>query len=116
MFVPALLLPADARATGVIVAPATRLAFPLTVEAVGTARAAESVEIRPKVSETVRRIAFEEGQPVRKGDVLVELDDAEALAAVAAAKATLVDAESRFRRAQELFKSELTSASDLETL
>jgi membrane fusion protein (multidrug efflux system) len=119
---PALLLaagalsPAIARAAGVVVAPATRLPFPLTVEAVGTARAAESVEIRPKVAETVRRIAFEEGQTVEAGEVLVELDDAEALAAVAQAKAELVDADSRFRRAQELFKSELTSASDLETL
>jgi membrane fusion protein (multidrug efflux system) len=74
------------------------------------------VEIRAQVSETVRRIAFEEGQSVRAGDVLVELNDAQALAAVASAKATLVDAEQRFHRAQELFNSELTSASDLETL
>ncbi|HMB70223.1 MAG TPA: efflux RND transporter periplasmic adaptor subunit, partial [bacterium] len=120
VLLPALLLsfglPVAGRAAGVVVAEATRISFPLTVEAVGTARADESVEIRPKVSETVRRIAFEEGQTVRAGDVLVELDRAEALALVAEAKAALVDAESRFRRAQELFKSELTSASDLETL
>lgn len=111
-----LLLPITARAAGVIVAPATRLEFPLTVEAVGTARANESVEIRPQISQTVRRIAFTEGQRVEKGDVLIELDDAEALAAVASAKAALVDAQSRYGRAQELYKSELTSASDLETL
>jgi membrane fusion protein (multidrug efflux system) len=112
----AILVPAVVSAAGVVVAPATRIPFPLTVEAIGTAGANESVEIRPKISATVERIAFTEGQIVAAGEVLVELDDAEALAAVAAAKASLVDAESRFRRAQELFRSELTSASDLETL
>jgi len=108
--------PATSWAVGVVVAEATRVAFPLTVEGIGTTRANEFVEIRPKISATVTRIAFSEGQEVRAGDILLELNDAEALAAVAAAKAALVDAESRFRRAQELFKSELTSASDLETL
>jgi membrane fusion protein (multidrug efflux system) len=112
----AILVPAVVSAAGVVVAPATRIPFPLTVEAIGTAGANESVEVRPKISATVERIAFTEGQVVAAGDVLVELDDAEALAAVAAAKASLVDAESRCRRAQELFRSELTSASDLETL
>jgi membrane fusion protein (multidrug efflux system) len=111
------LLPASpAPAAGVIVAPAARLAFALTVEAVGTARANESVEVRPQITQTVRRIAFAEGQYVEAGAVLVELDDAEILAEVAEAKASLVDAESRFRRAEELFRSELASASDLETL
>jgi len=103
-------------AAGVIVAPAARVAFPLTVEAIGTARANEAVEIRPQVAQTVRRIAFDEGQEVEKGAVLVELDDAEALASVASAKASLVDAESRWRRGQELFRSDLTSESELETL
>lgn len=108
--------PAGAAGPGVVVATAERLSYPLTIEAVGTARANESVEIRSQISQTIRRIAFEEGQAVQAGDVLVELDDAEALASVAAARATLVDAEARYQRARELFRSELTSASDLETL
>lgn len=111
-----LLAPTPAPGSGVVVAPATRVAYPLTVEAVGTARANESVEIRPRISQTVTRIAFEEGQYAESGHVLLELDDAEALAEVAEKKAALVDAESRLRRAQELFRSELTSASELETL
>jgi membrane fusion protein, multidrug efflux system len=105
-----------AAAPGVVVSAATRASYPLTVEAVGTARANESVEVRSQISQTIRRIAFEEGQSVEAGDILVELDDAEVLAAVASAKATLVDAEARFQRARELYRSELTSASDLETL
>jgi len=111
-----LVAPGAARAAGVVVSSAERVSFPLTVEAVGTARANESVELRPQISQTIRRIAFEEGQSVEAGDVLVELDDAEVLAAVASAKATLVDAEARYQRGRELFRSELTSASELETL
>jgi membrane fusion protein (multidrug efflux system) len=110
------LLPEPSAAVGVIVAEATLVGFPLTIEGLGTAQANESVEIRPKIAETVTRVSFEEGQHVQGGAVLVELDDAEVLAAVAAAKAALVDSEARYRRAQELFRSELASASELETL
>ncbi len=100
----------------VIVAEATISAFPLTVEALGNARANESVEIRPQVVEQVARIRFEEGQQVEAGAVLVELENTEARAAVAAARATLVDSASQLRRAQELFETRAVSASELEQL
>jgi membrane fusion protein (multidrug efflux system) len=103
-------------APGVVVATATRVAFPLTVEALGTARANESVEIRPKVTETVTTIHFAEGQHVEAGQILVELEDAEARADVAAARAQLVDSESQYARAEELYRSRLVSASELESL
>lgn len=100
---------------GVIVAPVTRIEFPLTVEALGTARANESVEVRPKITETVTAIRFEEGQYVKAGEVLIELEDAEARAAVAAAKAALVDSESKYKRNQELARSDMVSESQVET-
>jgi hypothetical protein len=49
-------------APGVVVAKVARVSFLLRVEALGTARANESIEIRSKVSETVTAIRFEEGQ------------------------------------------------------
>jgi membrane fusion protein (multidrug efflux system) len=100
---------------GVIVAPVTRVQFPLTVEALGTTRANESVEIRPKITETVTAIHFEEGQFVRAGQMLIALEDAEARATVAAAKAALLDSESKYKRNQELFRSDLVSESEVET-
>lgn len=100
---------------GVVVAPVTRIDFPLTVEALGTARANESVDVRPKVTERVTAIRFEEGQYVRAGKVLVELEDAEARAAVAAAKAALLDSQSKYERTQELFKSDLVPESQVES-
>ena len=63
-------------APGVIVAPVTRLSFPVTVEALGTARANEAVEIRSQITETVTAIHFREGQSVRAGQLLVQLRDA----------------------------------------
>lgn len=99
-----------------MVAEAAIQQFPLTVEALGNARANESVDIRPEVVESVSAIRFEEGQRVEAGAVLVELENTEALAAVAAARATLVDSGSQLRRAQELFRSKAVSASEIEQL
>ncbi len=44
----------------------------LEVEALGTARASESVDVTAKVSNLVTAIRFTEGQQVPKGEVLVE--------------------------------------------
>ncbi|MDH3647529.1 MAG: efflux RND transporter periplasmic adaptor subunit [Gammaproteobacteria bacterium] len=100
----------------VVVTQAVISDFPLTVEALGNARANEAVEIRPQVVERVSAIRFKEGQRVKTGAILVELENTEAVAAVAAARATLVDSDSQLRRAQELFKTRSVSASELEQL
>ncbi len=102
-------------APGVVVATATVVSFPVTVEGLGTARANESIEIRPKISEAVTAIRFEEGQFVKTGQLLVQLEDAEARASVAAAKATLLDSQSKYDRQKELFGSSLISESQVET-
>jgi membrane fusion protein (multidrug efflux system) len=105
---------AEPKAPTVIVAEAAAQAFPLTVEALGTAHANESIEIRPQIYEVVTAIHFEEGQTVEAGQVLVELDATEASAAVAAARAELVDSDGQFRRAEELYKTKAVAASELE--
>jgi len=58
-----------------------------TVTAVGTFRSNESVVLRPEVASRVKAINFEEGQKVRKGQVLVQLDAATEEATVAQAEA-----------------------------
>jgi membrane fusion protein (multidrug efflux system) len=98
------------------VAEAVSVSFPLTVEALGTALANESVEIRPQVSEAISEIRFTEGQFVAKDAILVTLDDTESRAAVAAAKATLVESEGQYRRAEELRSSQLVPESEFERL
>lgn len=100
----------------VIVARATVLDFPLVVEGLGNARANESIDVRPRISSRVTAIRFSDGQHVERGDVLVELEDAELRAAVAEAKAELVDSESKYERGKELFESKLIADADVESL
>lgn len=92
-----------------------RVGFPMAIEAPGTARANESVEIRPQISERITAIHFEEGERVEPGRILVELQDSEARADLAAARAALAESESQARRARELSKSRAVAASEVET-
>lgn len=99
---------------GVVVVRATTVSFPLAVEALGTAKANESVEIRPEVSETIRAIHFEEGQRVEADQILVELANEQARAGAAVARANLLDMENQFRRARDLYETRAVSASQLD--
>lgn len=47
------------------------------IVAPGTVRAIERVDIQTEIAGRVLTIGFQEGQPVRRGDVLVKLDDVE---------------------------------------
>jgi membrane fusion protein (multidrug efflux system) len=101
---------------GVIVSEAQIQPFPLSSEALGNARANEAVDIRPEVTAAITAILFEEGEKVQQGEVLLRLENSEPLADLAAAKAALVDSESQYRRSNELFKTKVVSASQLEQL
>jgi membrane fusion protein (multidrug efflux system) len=106
---------AVAAAQPVIVTQATRVSFPVTIEALGTARAQEAVEIRAQITERVTAIHFEEGQHVETGTVLVELDGTRARANLAAAKATLVESEAQLTRAVLLREAQSLSQSEYDT-
>ncbi len=84
------------------------------VEALGTALANESVTLTAKVTDTVRRVNFEDGDYVEAGAVLIELTNQEEEALLAEARANLDDAESQLRRLQDLSGRGLTSASELD--
>ena len=59
------------------------------IQALGTANANESVEIRSRVTSLVVRISFEEGQVVKAGQLLIELESSEIVAGLALAEAAL---------------------------
>jgi membrane fusion protein (multidrug efflux system) len=86
------------------------------IEALGTAKANESVEIRPRISSLVTRIFFEEGQFVEEGDLLVELENSEIVAGLALAEASLSESRSLYNRSKELESTQAISASNLEAL
>jgi multidrug efflux system membrane fusion protein len=84
----------------VMVGDVTRADVPLTFSAVGTVEASESVSLRAQTSGTVLAVGFEEGRPVRKGQVLYRLDPAPALAMVRQAEATLARDRAQLAQAQ----------------
>jgi membrane fusion protein (multidrug efflux system) len=106
----------SARTVGVLTEPARQEPFDYEVEALGTARANEAVEITSKVTNLVTAIRFREGEQVHKGAVLVELDGVEAGAELAAARAALSETESQLKRSQELFATQALSQAQLDQL
>ncbi len=88
----------------------------MQIEAVGTARAKESVEVTSKATNTVVAVRFREGDLVREGQVLIELDSAEARAELEEAQAALADSENQYKRSQDLFAQQALSRSQLDTI
>ena len=64
---------ADA-APNVLVAAAVTKDMPVYIAGVGSARALNSVVVRPQVDGQLMRLAFTEGQDVKKGEVLAKID------------------------------------------
>lgn len=71
-------------------------------QAVGSLRSRQSVVLRPEVSGRVTRINFRDGERVRRGQLLVQLDDQLPSAQVKQAEAELSIARANHRRNQEL--------------
>ena len=79
-----------------------KLSWPKTVTAVGSLRSDESVIVRAEQSGRIVALNFKEGQPVRMGQVLVQLDDSVARAELEQSKANQKLAKAKFDRAIEL--------------
>lgn len=86
-----------------------------SLEALGTAKARESVTLTAKVSEIVQDVHFESGQEVKAGQTLVTLRGDAAKASLEQAEATYAEAERLYRRQQELAQQQLVARSTLDT-
>ena len=86
------------------------------LEALGNARANESVDISSKTSNIVTAVTFRDGERVKRGQVLVQLDDAQASADVAAAQAAVTESESLYNRSRELLNTQALSKSSFDQL
>jgi membrane fusion protein (multidrug efflux system) len=86
------------------------------LEALGNARANESVDISSKTSNVVTSIRFRDGERVRAGQMLVQLDDAQTRADAAAAQAAVTESESQYNRSRELLNTQALSKSSFEQL
>lgn len=79
-----------------------KLNWQKTVTAVGSLRSDESVIVRAEQSGRITALNFIEGQPVRKGQMLVQLDDSVARAELEQARANQKLGKAKFDRAAEL--------------
>jgi membrane fusion protein (multidrug efflux system) len=86
--------------------------WPFTLEVIGSAAAVQGVTVSADLPGIVERIAFESGQWVKEGDVLVELDTRQERAQLAAAEADRDLSQLNFERRQGLVSQGAISGAD----
>ncbi|MGN8278006.1 MdtA/MuxA family multidrug efflux RND transporter periplasmic adaptor subunit [Pseudomonas sp. SMV71] len=90
-------------ATGPIpvrVAPAVTGDFPLYYKALGTVTALNTINVRSRVGGELVKVAFEEGQMVKAGDLLAEIDPRPYQNALLQAEGTLLQNQAQLKNAQ----------------
>lgn len=104
----------DRRTVPVRVTAAGTETFRDEIEAVGSARARQSVEVVPLAAGRVEEILFEAGDEVSAGQVLIRLDDRQQRTTLTEARASLAEAESAFERIRSLSENRVSTQSALE--
>ncbi len=108
----------------VLAAQAVAKTMPVRIEPppVGHVMPVSSVTIRPQISGTISTVNFQEGQEVKKDDLLFTIDSRPAQAELTLARgslqrdtAQLDNARIQFGREQELFKQKLISQDERDT-
>jgi HlyD family secretion protein len=87
-----------------------------TVTASGELRAQSQVDISAETIARIKQIRFKEGDNVKKGDLLIELDDVKVEANRSLAYAQMQQAKQDLNRAQQLFEKELISRESFEKI
>ncbi|SCX71733.1 membrane fusion protein, multidrug efflux system [Pseudomonas sp. NFACC32-1] len=82
------------------VAPAVTGDFALYYKALGTVTALNTINVRSRVSGELVKIAFEEGQMVKAGDLLAEIDPRPYQNALLQAEGTLLQNQAQLKNAQ----------------
>ena len=85
------------------------------IEAIGSARAEDGVNLTFQVDGIVKEILFKPNQHVKKGDLLVQLDDEIQKADLAATKAEAELSEQNYKRAQTLRTQGVGAVSNVDT-
>ena len=84
------------------------------IQAVGTFRAVQGIELAPQIGGVIRAFHFDSGQEVAKGTLLVELDDSVEQADLKSNLATLKNADMALDRQRQLITGGSTSRSTLD--
>ncbi len=87
-----------------------------TLNVVGSLAANESATLRTETAGAVREILFEEGQAVKKGQVLVKIDDADLRAQMAQTESRFRVAEATLQRNEALLKTQFITQADFDRI
>lgn len=82
---------------------------------IGSLSSLNGVTIKPEIASRITSIAFQSGQDVKKGDLLVSLDQDILQAELKSNQANLQLRQEQFKRAQELYKLHAIATADLES-
>jgi multidrug efflux system membrane fusion protein len=106
----------------VTVAPVRKVDFPVYLNGLGTVQPYDTVTVRSRVDGEIIKVAFKQGQMVKEGDLLVQIDPRpyqaaldQALAKKAQDEATLKDAQLNLKRYTDLAKQDFASRQQLDT-
>ena len=102
------------KAVDVIVQAVTSQPLESRIEALGTLRANESIRLTSNVTKTVTNINFDDGQRVKKGQVLVEMTNAEERALLDEARFNMEEARKQMERVRSLVETRAASQSLLD--
>lgn len=92
------------RAIPVLVADVVRADVPIVLEGLGTVTPLQSVSVQSQVDGPLVNVAFKEGDPVKKGDLLAEIDPRPFVIKVHQAEATLAKDQAQLKNAENTLK------------
>ncbi len=105
----------------VAVAPAVQKDMPVYLSGLGSVQAFYTVTLKTRVDGQVDQVYFKEGQDVKKGDLLVQIDPRPYQVAVSQAQATLFKDQAQltiqkrnYERYQDLFKQGVVARQDFD--
>jgi membrane fusion protein (multidrug efflux system) len=101
-------------AVQVVVVEAKRQPVSEALSLVGTLTANEMVELKCEAEGTIEEILFQEGQPVKRGDLLLRLDESKFASAAAEAEANFKLSQANYERSKELLRAKLISQQEFE--
>jgi multidrug efflux system membrane fusion protein len=109
--------PKAAAAVPVLAAQAAEKTMPVRIEPppVGHIMPILTVTIRPQIGGLISAVKFQEGQEVKKGDLLFTIDPRPAQATLAHDQVQLENAKIQFDREQKLFADKLISQDEFDT-
>ena len=113
----------DGRVVPVQVAAAERKDLPIWLEGLGTVAAVQQVTVRPQVDGRIDKVLFVEGRPVKRGDVLMQIDPRpflvtlhQAQGALARDKAQLETLQANLKRYEGLKAQNLVAGQQVEEI